>query len=268
MSIQPRLGLALLASFFVSSGEGNVPWGTPGPIGSTTPSTGVFTQVFGVQSSGNGTKNGVFNINGTSKAMSIVADSVDSSANSNIAITRYSSTATRDPDIYFFRAHGSQASPSAPATNDIIGALRFDGYDGTNWQNGGLFDCLVDNTISAGILPTRCLIATTNTSGVQTIALTIDSAQKATFAGAATITGLTTLTGGVLAGASSGTCNLNGGAGGATCSVTGVPTSCKPVGGYATAPNVTAALWCAISGTTVTCTDTALETATVNVHCQ
>jgi len=169
---------------------------TPGPIGGTTPSTGVFTQVFGEQTTGNGTANSSFNINGTTKTMSIIADTLDSAAANNIAVTRYSSSATRSPDVSFFRAHGSQASPTVPSTSDIIMGLRGYGYDGTRWQSGATILGLVDGSVSANIVPGRLQFLTTNSSGVNTSALVIDSTQKATFAGAVAInagTGATTI---------------------------------------------------------------------------
>lgn len=62
-----------------------------------------------------------------------------------------------------------------------------------------------------------------------------------------------------------GSCTLNGGTP-ATCTAT-VTATCKPVCSYGSAPNATAALWCAVSGTTLTATDTAAETAVVNFYC-
>ena len=60
-------------------------------------------------------------------------------------------------------------------------------------------------------------------------------------------------------------CTLNGGTP-ATCTTT-APAGCVPICGYGSAPNVTTALYCTISTTTVTAHDTATATATVNVKC-
>ena len=61
------------------------------------------------------------------------------------------------------------------------------------------------------------------------------------------------------------TCTLNGSSP-ATCTAS-MSSGCLPFCAYGTAPNVAEALYCTISGTTVTAHDTALQTATVNILC-
>jgi hypothetical protein len=77
----------------------------------------------------------------------------------------------------FARFRGTVDSPEAVQTNDQIYNLRFFGYDGTSSQISTQIRGEIDGTVSAGIVPGRLRFLTTNSSGAQTSAFTIDSEQ-------------------------------------------------------------------------------------------
>lgn len=61
--------------------------------------------------------------------------------------------------------------------NDTVGNLSWDADDGTNRLRTGQIRYEVDAAVSTGIIPSRCLFLTMNTSGILTEAMLIDSSQ-------------------------------------------------------------------------------------------
>lgn len=139
---------------------------TPGPIGGTTPSTGVFTQVFGVSTTANGTADGSFTEAGTVRTPSVVADTLDASGSISAAFFRYSASATRAPVLYFNRAGGgTPAIPTIVASGAQLGRLQFDGYDGAQWQTGAQILATATGTPAAGKIAGTITLATTDLTG-------------------------------------------------------------------------------------------------------
>jgi hypothetical protein len=68
-------------------------------------------------------------------------------------------------------------SHTAVQSGDGLLSLTGQGSDGTNFQYAGQFAFLCDGTVSAGVVPGRCIIATANSSGTLTEAMRIDSSQ-------------------------------------------------------------------------------------------
>ena len=83
------------------------------------------------------------------------------------------------PTYYSFKSRATTVgSHAAISSGDSMGRWAFYGDDGTNFVVGGsiLFKC-ADN-VSLGVMPTEIQIFTTNSSGVQTHAMTLDKDQK------------------------------------------------------------------------------------------
>jgi hypothetical protein len=71
---------------------------------------------------------------------------------------------------------------TAVAANDTLGIWAAEGADGTEFIRAGSIRCIVDGTVSTGVVPGRWEIYTNNASGTATKAVTIDSAQGLTTA--------------------------------------------------------------------------------------
>ena len=99
---------------------------------------------------------------------------VNAAAGANILLTRYD---------------GTPAAPTALVSADVIGRLRFGGYDGTNTtlQFGvDVFATATQNWSSSAHGTKLTFQTTPNGSTTETTALTLDQDQSATFAGAVT----------------------------------------------------------------------------------
>ncbi|MFN4233309.1 MAG: tail fiber domain-containing protein [Bacteroidia bacterium] len=64
-------------------------------------------------------------------------------------------------DIYFQRAQGTLASPTIIGSGGILGRLRANGYDGSNFQSAAEIKFEVDATSSVGDMPGRIVFSTT-----------------------------------------------------------------------------------------------------------
>jgi hypothetical protein len=74
-------------------------------------------------------------------------------------------------------------SHAAVQQNDVLPEFDFYGDDGTNFQEAGAFRCLVDASVSAGIVPGRFEFSTANSAGGLIEALRIDHNQLVSVAG-------------------------------------------------------------------------------------
>jgi len=87
--------------------------------------------------------------------------------------TAYTTSATQRATLELRHARGTVASPTVLSTNDVIGSFAFGGYDGSNFQYGGLVEAFVDDTVSSGSVPTRISFTTGSNSGDRAERLTI-----------------------------------------------------------------------------------------------
>lgn len=76
----------------------------------------------------------------------------------------YSNDANRAGHMFFGRARGIRASKLAVAENDRLGGFVMQGYDGNSWESAAGFVFEVDGPVSNGVLPTRIILETTNTT--------------------------------------------------------------------------------------------------------
>ncbi|MGY3215092.1 hypothetical protein [Mucilaginibacter sp. HD30] len=85
------------------------------------------------------------------------------------------SSATLRPVFFGRRSRGTLASPTALQNNDQILSFLSSGYDGSNFQNAGGVDFLVDGTPSSGNIPTKISFITGSNAGNRAARLTVTS---------------------------------------------------------------------------------------------
>lgn len=61
----------------------------------------------------------------------------------------YSNTALRGADFSLFRARGTESSPSAVQSGDVVGNIIIEGHDGTDFNIMGYINVIVDGTPAA-----------------------------------------------------------------------------------------------------------------------
>lgn len=95
-----------------------------------------------------------------------------------LAVAVYNSGGTVLPGFQTLCSRGATiGSFGAVNSGDIVGQYIAQGTDGSAIQNVGRIRFYVANTVSSGIIPGGFQVRTTNTSGVETTALTIDETQ-------------------------------------------------------------------------------------------
>ena len=123
--------------------------------------------------------------------------STDVAAGRNFML-RKAAPAGNAPAYTFLKSGGTNASPTTVASGDEAGNLVWEPFDGTNYSIAALIKASVDNTVSTGIVPGRLVFLTTNTSGVSTERMRIDSAGLVSITG--TLSATSTISASGLAG--------------------------------------------------------------------
>ncbi|OJY95644.1 MAG: hypothetical protein BGP13_12470 [Sphingobacteriales bacterium 40-81] len=99
----------------------------------------------------------------------IIASGQNTGGN-EISVISVNGSALAIPRFSCIRARGSFLSPLVVRDNDILSEYRGFGYDGSNPILGANIKFTVNGTPSTGIVPTKCEIATMNSSGsLQTV---------------------------------------------------------------------------------------------------
>lgn len=125
--------------------------------------------------------------NNTSSARLYVFSYNEPDANA-VILRSYNSTAAGN-SISLFRARGDGNTPVAVQQNDSMHKIIYSAYDGTNVSTKAIeISATVDGTVSAGVVPGKLEIATANSAGSMTTALTIDSTQLLTAAKGLSVT--------------------------------------------------------------------------------
>jgi len=114
----------------------------------------------------------------------------------NIEEDSYNTTPWQGSRINLARYEGSKAAPLMVQNYDRLGFIDFYGYDGATIQRGGLIGFSVDATPSAGIIPSSFYVQTTNSSGVATERMRINSSGNIGVGTSAPTNTLTLATGG------------------------------------------------------------------------
>jgi len=75
---------------------------------------------------------------------------------------RYHDTAaSAEPQIYLYRARGTEASPALVVDGDSVGSIISFAHDGAAWQDVALVSFEIDGTAAANDLPSRIVFKTT-----------------------------------------------------------------------------------------------------------
>ena len=111
-------------------------------------------------------------------------NSYSTDAKAAISAVRWSNDAN-GPQFYLGKTRGTTiGTPATINTGDTLGTIGGQGYEGTSatWREASAIQFNAEGTLSSGVVPGNIIMRTTNSAGTATTALTIDSAQLATFA--------------------------------------------------------------------------------------
>jgi len=143
----------------------------PGPIGSTTPSTGSFTtlSVSGSTTFGGNITGQVITANsyftgpigsstknaGAFTSVTATSDvySTQDASPASVVLSSYDSTSATSAygNLLVRRGRGTAASPSAVASGDTLGYLQFQGYNGSGWNYGAYFQATTEAAFTASV---------------------------------------------------------------------------------------------------------------------
>jgi hypothetical protein len=153
------------------------------PNGSSTASTrGILTEngvwIFGLPST-TSIEITLASLGGPPRIQVVTTSSANAGA---ILQARFDVTPGDCPQHILAKSRGTTLGTdfTAVAANDTLGIWAAEGADGTEFIRAGSIRCIVDGTVSTGVVPGRWEFYTNNASGVATKALTIDSSQNIT----------------------------------------------------------------------------------------
>lgn len=120
----------------------------------------------------NGTKSTFVRYGATIKSafLSVKPDAASWNSGAQIIFT---SEALRTVDFSLLKARGTEAAPTAVVSGDDISNFRFEGHDGTDFNEAALIRSAVDGTVSANVVPGALYISTTDTAGTLTERISI-----------------------------------------------------------------------------------------------
>jgi len=102
--------------------------------------------------------------------------------NPDMALGAFANDSTHAGVYYTYKSRSAVIGAFVPVqSGDIVGFFTGRGDDGTTFQNVSAMQYNVDGAVSSGIVPGNIKFMTTNSSGTLTTALTLNSAQLATF---------------------------------------------------------------------------------------
>lgn len=148
-----------------------------------------------ISTNSNGNLNIIPNGSGITLCGDSAAISSGSSTLTRLQLARGGSQAIYTQGSYVNNASGSNISVvksrsttigsfTTVQNSDTIGEFNTFADDGTALRSTGRIYWQVNGTVSTGIIPTQCILQTTNTAGTQTTAVTISNAQVVTLANA------------------------------------------------------------------------------------
>lgn len=167
------------------------------PIGTSIPSTakGIYSPGTNIISIATASTlrasveaSGRFLVAGTSVAQAMsdctpMAQILRNDLDAAAVIGRYQVTAN-PPKLYFYKSRGTLGNHGVIVTGDILASIKPHGDDGVNLPVlSGEIRCTSTDTIAANQIPCKWEFYTSGTTGVLTLAMTIDSSQNTTLAG-------------------------------------------------------------------------------------
>lgn len=108
------------------------------------------------------------------EASGVVRQTVRSTDSTAISLLAAHADGVWSSSYYNFnRSRGSYSSESAVASPDVLGAVDFYGYDGSDYRLGSRIICRVSGTVSGGVVPAKLGFFTTPPGGAQAERLTL-----------------------------------------------------------------------------------------------
>ncbi|HXJ44084.1 MAG TPA: hypothetical protein VNH18_32655 [Bryobacteraceae bacterium] len=108
-------------------------------------------------------------------------------------MTAQYSTDTVSARLHFRKSRGTEAVPTTIVTGDVLGRMRYSGYDGTAYLQMASIDAVSTGTIGTNQVPTKLQFytATNANPSVLTLAMTLDETQAWVFPGGQSLVGTT-----------------------------------------------------------------------------
>lgn len=137
---------------------------TPGAIGGTTPNTGQFTTLY-------------VGATGGPVATELTVINTSAADPRGILSGQYSNDALGSR-IHLRKARGTPAVPTTITTGDVLGRIRFSGYDGANFLQMGSIDVVSTGTVASTRVPTYMAFSVATDAAPSALAerMRIDSA--------------------------------------------------------------------------------------------
>jgi len=116
-----------------------------------------------------------------------------STTTGGFGMAMFNNTTTTTATLRLARSRGTSVGSytKVNGTTDLLGSVEFQGADGVDFIRGARIYAVSAGTASTGVVPTSLVFETQTTGGVDTVALTLNQAQAATFAGTVTVSTLT-----------------------------------------------------------------------------
>ncbi len=183
---------SLVASGTLTTGSGNIIIGTSAnddtAASSTTSALDIGGLVVGVGVDSIGSSAFTDTTTGIGIRPAVEINGTTAGTN-GFGITKYSADANGALAYFIKSRSATTGSQTALQNSDSIGQIVFAGTDGTNWENAAYIIGSVGGSVSTGVVPGNLKFYTANSSGVDTLALTLDDAQNATFAAVSNFSG-------------------------------------------------------------------------------
>lgn len=157
-SKQAALPLGTTGQALISGGAGAPTWFAP------TAGSVLFAGTSGILQQDNANlfwddTNNFLGVGTIAPATSLHVSTTTSSDPRGIMTSQHS-TDTNGSRFQLRKSRGTQASPAAVASGDMLGAIRFSGYDGSNYLQMGSIDVAASGTIAATRVPTYMSFST------------------------------------------------------------------------------------------------------------
>ena len=105
------------------------------------------------------TSNLLSNVNGTFQI------TANNSGRATVIQDSYNNLSSQPNSLLFRKARGTNITPTALASGDIIHSVVWQGYDGTAWQNSAFINTVLVGNPTAGIVPSHLLFYVADAAG-------------------------------------------------------------------------------------------------------
>lgn len=93
--------------------------------------------------------------------------------NTNL-VTRWTKNSSGEgPELQLRASNGTAGTPTASANTDNLGDIVFFGYDGNSYESAALIRCLVDGTVSDGVVPSKIQFLVEDAAGAKAVPMQV-----------------------------------------------------------------------------------------------